>query len=264
MLLVIDIGNTHTVVGVYHEARLQADWRMTSPLQRTEDEAGSHLKLLLQDAGISAGDITGIGISSVVPNLTDVYAGMAEKYFHRTPVIIGPELDLGITIRYKDPTSVGADRLCNAVAGFARHGGPLIIVDFGTATTYDVVAGNGDYLGGVIAPGVETSAADLHRRAAKLPKIELRFPANVIGTETVGSMQAGILYGAVDALEGMIGRIQRELLDREKKNATVIATGGFASLMHQHTRLITAVEPTLVLEGIRLIYGRVETKTGGS
>ncbi len=182
---------------------------------------------------------------------------MAQKYFGHSPVIIGSHLDLGFAIRYKDPSAVGADRLCNAVAGFAKYGGPLIIVDFGTATTYDVIAANGDYLGGVIAAGVETSAADLHRRAARLPKIELHLPEQLIATDTVASMQAGILYGAIDSLEGMVKRLQHEIKTREGKEAGVIATGGFSAFISHHTQVLSATEPALVLDGVRLIVERI-------
>lgn len=260
MFLAIDIGNTHTVFGVYRNSKLISDWRVTSSHQRTEDEAGTQVKLFLQEAGIHASDVDGVGISSVVPNLTDIFASMAKKYFHADPLLINSSLDLGFKIHYDDPASVGADRLCNAAAGYAKYGGPLIIIDFGTATTYDVIARNGDYLGGVIAPGIETSAMDLHRRAAKLPKIELHFPSKMIGTDTVGSMQAGILFGALDAMEGTLQRLQTELKKREGKKANVIATGGFSQLMSQHSKLIEAWEPSLVLDGVRLIYERVGSK----
>jgi type III pantothenate kinase len=258
MLLAIDIGNTHSVFGVYRGSRLIADWRVTSMLQRTEDEVGTQVRLFLKEAGISARDIKGVGISSVVPNLTDVFAMMARKYFSVEPLIISSSLNLGFKIHYDDPHSVGADRLCNAVAAHAAYGGPLIVIDFGTATTYDVVTAAGDYLGGVIAPGIETSAVDLHRRAAKLPKIELHFPRHIIGKDTVSSMQAGILYGAVDAMEGMVERIQEEIVAREGKRAKVIATGGFSQLMARHSKLISACVPSLVLDGVRLIVERVE------
>jgi type III pantothenate kinase len=155
---------------------------------------------------------------------------------------------------------VGADRICNAVAGFASFGGPLIIIDFGTATTYDAVSSIGDYLGGVIAPGMETSAVDLHRRAAKLPKVELHFPKTIIGKDTVSSMQAGILYGAIDALEGMVERIQGEMRKLEGKEAVVIATGGFSRLMANNSKSITECVPSLVLDGVRLIHERVNSK----
>lgn len=261
MLLAIDIGNTHTVAGVFERDVLRADWRVSSDHHRTMDEAGSQLRQFLTDGGFAVNAITDIGISSVVPNLTDIYDQMAKKYFGLAPVIIDSRLDLGFAIRYKDPSAVGADRLCNAVAGFARHGGPLIIVDFGTATTYDVVGSNGDYLGGVIAPGIETSAADLHRRAAKLPKVELHLPSTIIGTDTVASMQAGILYGAIDALEGMIGRLQEAIRKSEGRTAAVIATGGFSSFIQKQTTVIKAVEPALVLEGVRMIVARVRGRS---
>jgi type III pantothenate kinase len=185
---------------------------------------------------------------------------MSEKYFKQKPMIVDASLNLGIKIHYADSRAVGADRLCNAIAGFKRFGGPLIIIDFGTATTYDVIASNGDYLGGVIAPGIETSAMDLHRRAAKLPKIELHFPKDVVGTDTVSSMQSGILFGAIDSTNGMIKRIQAEVYRREKEFAKVIATGGFSSLLNKHTDAFVAVIPSLVLDGIRLICERVKRK----
>ncbi len=257
MILAIDIGNTHTVLGVFERSNLLFDWRVTSSLQHTEDEVGTYVQLFLKNAGIEPHAIRGIGISSVVPDLTDVFAAMAQKYFESDPVIVSPALNLGIRIHYDDPKAVGADRLCNAIAGFSKYGGPLIVIDFGTATTYDVVAKNGDYLGGVIAPGIETSAADLHRRAAKLPKVELHVPSGTIGTDTTSSMQAGILFGAIDAMEGMVGRLQQEIKKRERKQATLIATGGFSKFIREHSRLPLNWEPSLVLEGVRLVFERV-------
>jgi type III pantothenate kinase len=261
MLLAIDIGNTHTVFGIYRSARLVSDWRTTSMLQRTEDEVGTQIKLFLNEARIPLKKIDGVGISSVVPNLTDVFSMMAKKYFGVDPLIISSSLKLGITINYDDPNSVGADRICNTVAGFEAFGGPLIIIDFGTATTYDVVSATGDYLGGVIAPGVETSAVDLHRRAAKLPKIELHFPKRIVGRDTVSAMQAGILFGAIDAMEGMVGRIQKELQKNGEKKAMVIATGGFSQLMASRSKTIAKSVPSLVLDGVRLIYEKTHYKS---
>lgn len=263
MLLAIDIGNTHTVFGVYQKAKLVMDWRLTSMLQRTEDEVGAQVRLFLSNAQLPLKRIQGVGISSVVPNLTDIFSMTAKKYFGVEPLIISSSLDLGINVHYDDPNSVGADRLCNAVAGYAAYGGPLIIIDFGTATTYDVVSSSGDYLGGVIAPGIETSAVDLHRRAAKLPKVELHFPKSTIGKDTVSSMQAGILYSAIDAMEGMIKRIQAEVREDEGKKAKVIATGGFSQLMASHSTTIAECVPTLVLDGVRLIYERMSQKPRG-
>jgi type III pantothenate kinase len=253
MLLAIDVGNTHTVIGLYDGERLVADWRIASLTHRTADENWLAIKSFCTEAGILPTRISGVGISSVVPDLTDIFEAMARKYLRVEPVTVSASLDLGIRILYKDPTAVGADRICNAVAGFRKYGGPLIIIDFGTATTYDVVSKEGDYLGGVITLGLESSAAELHRRAAKLPKIELRFPSSVIGQETVSSMQAGIMFGAVDAIEGIVRRIQKELGTRTR----VIATGGLSAVIAGHTGLIEAVEPSLVLDGIRLIYARV-------
>jgi type III pantothenate kinase len=256
VLLAIDIGNTHTVVGLFEGSRLIADWRMASHARRTADESWLTIKNFCRESDLDTEKIIGVGISSVVPNLTDIYETMARKYLRAQPVVVSAALDLGITVHYKDPTAVGADRLCNAVAGHARYGGPLIIVDFGTATTYDVVAKNGDYLGGVIALGLESAAEELHRKAAKLPKIDLHFPERVIGQETVTSMQAGIMFGTVDALEGIVRRIRTEL----GAEAKVIATGGLSFAVARHTSLIEACEPTLVLEGIRLIWERVHSK----
>ncbi|HET6271842.1 MAG TPA: type III pantothenate kinase [Bacteroidota bacterium] len=253
MLLAIDIGNTHTVLGVFEGERLAADWRMTSSGHRTSDEYWLVIKSFCAGAGVSPSTIKGVGISSVVPDLTDIFDSMARKYLNVTPMNVTASLDLGITIHYKDPTAVGADRLCNAIAGYKKYGGPLIIIDFGTATTYDVVSGTGDYLGGVITLGLESAAAELHRRAAKLPKIELQFPEQVIGRETVSSMQAGIMFGAVDAVEGMVRRIRKEL----GIDARVIATGGLSSVVARYTQVIEVCEPSLVLDGIRIIHERV-------
>ncbi len=256
MLLAIDIGNTHTVIGVYDGKTLKADWRITSGVSRTEDEVGIEVKAFCLDAGIPVDAIDKAGISSVVPNLTPIYEKMVSKYFDVIPMIISSELPLGLAIRYDDPSSVGADRLCNAVAGFAQFGGPLIIIDFGTATTYDVISSTGEYLGGVIAPGIETSSAELHRRAAKLPKIDLFFPKTVVGTSTVSSMQSGILYGAVDSVEGMIRRIAAEL----HAKPTVLATGGFSAVIGKQSPMITHTIPSLVLDGIRLIVERLNNR----
>ncbi len=257
MLLAIDIGNTHTVIGIYRQGTLVADWRMASLTHRTADENWLTLKNFCADAGIDPAAVTAVGISSVVPDLTFVFEHLARKHFAVEPVTISGALDLGIRILYRDPSAVGADRLCNAVAGFVKYGGPLIIIDFGTATTYDVVSGEGDYLGGVITLGLESTAEELHRRAAKLPRIELRFPPLAIGDDTASSMQAGVLFGAVDATEGIVKRIRAEL----GKPARVIATGGLAKIIATHTAVIEAVEPSLVLDGIRLILERLKKKS---
>jgi len=250
MLLCIDVGNTHTQFGVYDRNELKRDYRVASELVRTEDEFGIVVMSLLKHDGINEKKIEGVGIASVVPNLTDILVRMSRKYFKCEPMVIGADLDLGITIGYGEPKSVGSDRICDAVAGYRKYGGPLIILDFGTATTFDVISEDGVYLGGAIAPGVETGAADLQRRAAKLPRIELKFPGEVIGKTTVASMQSGIMYGVVDAMEGMVRRIRKAL----GADARVIATGGFASTVASQTEVISKIEPALVLEGVRIIY----------
>lgn len=256
MFLAIDVGNTHTVLGVFDGTKLRADWRMTSTAHRTADECWLAVRSFCNEIKIEPTALTGVGISSVVPDLTSVFESLSRKYLNVDPVVISGTLDIGIRIHYVDPFAVGADRLCNAVAGFAKYGGPLIIIDFGTATTFDVVQNNGDYLGGVITLGLESTAAELHRRAAKLPKIELAFPPAVIGKDTQSSMQSGVMYGAVDAVEGAVRRIRAEL----GAAARVIATGGLATVISHHTNVIEAVEPALVLDGIRLIWGRVHSK----
>jgi len=256
MLLAIDIGNTHTVVGVFDGETLVADWRMASMTVRTRDESWLTIKNFCADARIPVSALSSAGISSVVPDLTDVFEEMVEKYLRTGPVTINASLDLGIRVHYADPLTVGPDRLCNAVAGYRKYGGPLIIIDLGTATTFDVIAANGDYLGGVIMLGMESAAAELHRRTARLPKIELHFPAGVIGHDTTTSMQAGVMFGTIDALEGMIRRIASELGQQPR----VIATGGLSAAVASHSTMIDACEPSLVLEGIRLIVNRVKGK----
>ena len=250
MLLCIDVGNTHTQFGVYEKSKLKHDYRVASELVRTEDEIGIVVLSLLKHHGVKTRLIEGVGISSVVPNLTDILEKMSRKYFDCEPLVVNSDLELGIKIGYGEPKAVGSDRICDAVAGYKKYGGPLIILDFGTATTFDVISAEGVYLGGAIAPGVETSAADLQRRAAKLPRIELRFPQEVIGKTTVASMQSGIMFGAIDAMEGILRRIKSEL----GTEAKVVATGGYARIMALQTKAIDHIEPTLVLEGVRIIY----------
>ena len=256
MLLAIDVGNTHTVIGVYDGEKPVADWRMASLTHRTVDENWLTIKSFCADRGIPVSAIDGVGISSVVPDLTGVFESLARKYFGVEPVTVTASLDLGIRVLYTDPSAVGADRLCNAIAGFRKYGGPLIVIDFGTATTFDVISATGDYLGGVITLGLESTAGELHRRAARLPKIELRFPASVIGKETEASMQSGVMFGAVDAVEGTVRRIAAELGGKPR----VIATGGLSALVAERTTVIEACEPSLVLDGVRLIYERVKRK----
>jgi type III pantothenate kinase len=257
MFIAIDIGNTHTVIGVYDDETLKTDLRIHNAMQNTEDEIGRQVLAHFMEKGIDVKKVDGAGISSVVPNITGTFVSLSKKYFNQGPLIVSTDLDLGIRIYYDNPKSLGSDRLCSAVAGYAKYGGPLIIIDFGTATTYGVVASNGDFLGGVITPGIATSAAALHQRTALLPEIEFHLPDSVIGIDTISSIQTGILWGAVDAMTGMVQRLQSEIQKRESKNAAVIATGGFSKFISDHSQVIQHVEKSLVLDGIRLIYGRV-------
>ncbi len=251
MFLAVDIGNTHTSFALYQNDELLGHWRVTSIISRTEDEIAVQVGFFCYHIGKNISDITAMGISSVVPNLTIAAQRMAEKYIDKNDLlVVGAHCDIGMPILYDDPGAVGADRICNAVAGYKKYGGPLIIIDFGTANTFDVVSKKGEYLGGVISPGLETSAADLHRRAARLPKIELEFPVKTIGRNTVESMKSGIMFSSVDSINGMVQRIRKEL-DGE---VIVIATGGYASLIASRTPVIDHVEPTLVLDGVRIIY----------
>ncbi len=253
MLLAVDIGNTHTAVGVFSGSTLTGHWRMSSSAHRTGDEAWLTIKSFCESAGISPSKITRAGISSVVPNLTEIFETLASRYLGIEPITITGSLNLGIAVEYNTPESVGADRLCNAISGYQKYGGPLIIVDFGTATTFDIVSAKGSYLGGIICLGIESSASELHRRAARLPKVDLRFPASVIAKDTVSSMQAGLMIGTLESLEGLVRRIRKEL----GSEARVIATGGLAPVIAEHTGLFTAVEPTLVLDGVRIIVERL-------
>jgi len=250
MLLVIDIGNTHTVFGLIENNAVISHWRLTSALLRTEDEIGMLFSTYLQQNNFQRDDIDGVAISSVVPDVTASYLRMSEKYLHKKALVIYSGLKLGMQIKYKDPRTVGADRICNAIAGRKKYGSPLIILDFGTATSFDCVDSEGDYVGGVIAPGVETSISALHLRAAKLPQVELIVPSNAIGRTTEESIQIGILKGAIHTVHGLVADIRQEL----GAGTPVIATGGLAKVIATKTQIISHVEPFLSLEGIALIY----------
>ncbi len=256
MLLAVDIGNTHTVLGIFRNDQLITEWRIVSAQEHSADEIRKTLEKQFRGAGISVSELDGVGISSVVPNLTGIFESVARKYLNVEPVTIDASLDLGFKVHYKDPMTVGADRLCNAVAGYRKYGGPLIIIDFGTATTYDVVSSEGDFLGGAIALGLQSAAEALSARTAKLPNVDLLFPDSAIGRDTIAGIQAGVMMGMVDSVEGMIRRIRNEI----GQQAKVIATGGLASTISKQTKMIEACEPSLVLEGVQLIHERVKRK----
>ncbi len=254
MLLTIDVGNTQIAAGLFKDSELVAHWRLSSNRERTEDETWIMMRSICEANNWDLQQTTGIVISSVVPDMTSNLYKMASKYLGLPAVVIGPDLDLGIKIHYRNPINVGADRLCNAVAGFAKYGGPLIVVDLGTATTFDVISETGDYLGGIIAPGIETSAMILHQRAARLPRVELSFPSKAIGDSTETSMQSGLLYGAVEMIDGMIRRISREMGCTVK----TVATGGLARVIIPELKMVQHIDAFLTLEGMRIIYERVK------
>jgi type III pantothenate kinase len=253
MLLVVDIGNTETVLGLYDEENLRAHWRLSSKQHRTSDECWILVKIWCETDGFSLSDVKHFVICSVVPSLTAVYVEVSQKHLGIEPLVITAEMDTGLRVLYDTPRAVGADRICNAVAGYVLHGGPLIIVDFGTATTFDVISERGEYLGGVIALGLMSASQELHRLAAKLPKVDLRFPPFVVGKTTEMSMQSGIMWGTVALVDGMVGKISQEM---EWKNVHVVATGGVAPLVVEESEKIQVIEPFLTLEGMRLIFQR--------
>ncbi len=248
--LMIDIGNTHTVIGLFQYDKLIYHWRMSGFAARTEDETWVILRSFFKDVNYEITQIQGACISSVVPDFTLTFNRMLKKYLDITPLHISQDLDLNMKILYEDPKAVGADRICNAVAGKKKYGFPLIILDFGTATTFDCINSDGNYLGGVICPGIESAASVLHHKAAKLPKIELNFPLSVIGRNTEESMQSGIMYGFVELINGLLDKIIDELGGKPK----VIATGGLASVILEKTDRIDKIDDNLNLEGIFYIF----------
>lgn len=249
MLLAIDVGNTHIMLGVYREDEILVYWRIATHRDSTEDELGMVVKNLLQNSDLRLSDISAIAISSVVPPLMYSLERMSQKYFNLEPLIIGPGIKTGLNIVTDNPREVGADRIVNAVAALKLYGGPLIIVDFGTATTFCAVSEAGDYLGGVIAPGIGISLEALFDRAAKLPRVEIIRPAKVIGKDTITSMQSGIVFGYVGQVDGIVRRMIAELGNKPK----IIATGGFAALIARESETICTVNPLLTLEGLRII-----------
>ncbi len=249
-VLAIDIGNTNTVLGVYQDEELIAYWRTATALHRMADENAVLLNSFLTHAGLSFSDIKDGILSCVVPPLLPIFQEMCQRYMNFTALVVEPGIKTGMRILYDNPQEVGADRIVNAVAAKELYGTPLIIIDFGTATTFDAVSKEGDYLGGAIAPGVVVASEALVERAAKLPHIELVVPPRAIGKNTIASMQSGIMYGYVSLVEGMVARLQKEL----GGDAHVVATGGLAQIIAGQTPVIEAVNQNLTLEGLWLLY----------
>lgn len=255
MILVLDVGNTNIVVGVFKGKNLVYNWRISTNKDKTSDEYGIQIRVLFHYSGVKYEDIEAVVISSVVPPVMPALEGMALKYFGIKPLVVGPGVKTSMPIRYDNPKEVGADRIVNAVAAYEIYGGPLIVVDFGTATTFDAISKDGEYMGGAIAPGIGISTEALYTKAAKLPRIELIKPKTVIGKTTVTSMQSGIIYGFVGQTDGIITRMKKEMGGQ----AFVVATGGLAELISNESQSIDKVDSNLTLEGLRLIYERNKT-----
>jgi type III pantothenate kinase len=252
MLLAVDIGNTNIVCGIFENRTLIGHWRLATDPSRTADEYGLLFLGLLRTTDIAPSRITAAIVSSVVPSLTKVVEEMIETYFHRLPLVVSADVDTGLRVTYPNPAEIGSDRLVNAAAAYALYRTSLIIVDFGTATTFCAVTQSGEYLGGAIAPGLGIAAEALFSRTAKLPKIDLSRPKTVIGKDTASSMQSGLIFGYAGLVDEIVMRMQNELGHKTK----VLATGGLASLIAPESRTIQEVRPYLTLEGLELLYRR--------
>ena len=251
MLLVIDVGNTETMFGIYDGDIIKTHWRLSSHVDRTADEAWLLLRTWCESATLNVSQIRGVVLSSVVPNLTSVFSDMSTRRLGLNPLIVTADTITGLSIAYDTPRTVGADRICNAVAGVQQYGVPLIVVDFGTAITFDVISEKKEYLGGVICLGLNGASQELHRIAAKLPKVDLVFPAAVVGRNTETSIQAGVMWGTVIMVDGLVTRIAKEL---GYERIQTIATGGMAGMVVSKSEKIQKVEPFLTLEGMKIIY----------
>lgn len=256
MILLIDAGNTNIVLGVSKNDDYIASWRISTDAKKTSDEYAIQVTQLFNQSNLNTNDVEGIIISSVVPNIMHSVENMVRKCFKKDAIIIGPGIKTGINIKYDNPREVGADRIVNAVAAFDAYKRSLIVVDFGTATTYCAITAKGDYLGGNICPGIKIASDALFERAAKLPRVELEKPKSVICKNTITSMQAGIIYGYIGQVEYIVKRMKTEMMELGEEEPYVIATGGLSNLIYRETNVIDKVEPRLTLEGLKILYDK--------
>ncbi|KEI94275.1 type III pantothenate kinase [Clostridium botulinum] len=254
MILVLDVGNTNIVLGIYKNKELIANWRLATDNKRTADEYGIQVIELFSHNNLSFSDIEGVIISSVVPNIMYSLEHMISKYFNIRPIIVGPGVKTGINIKYDNPKEVGADRIVNAVAAHEIYKKPLIIIDFGTATTFCAVTKEANYLGGTICPGIKISSDALFDKAAKLPRVELVKTPGVICKNTVASIQSGIIYGYAGQVDYIVSKMKKEMMDLGEEEPFVVATGGFAKLISEESKSIDEINAILTLEGLRVIY----------
>jgi len=255
LLLVIDVGNTNIVFGVYRDKELLYDWRIATDKERTSDEYGLLFEQIFKYHGIDPKEVEHVIMSSVVPPLMHTLPAMSMKYFNINPIVVGPGVKTGMNIKYDNPREVGADRIVNAVAAYEKYGGPLIIVDFGTAVTFCAVSKDGDYLGGVITPGIKISSEALFMRTAKLPKVEIAKPDKVIAKNTINSIQSGLVYGYIGMVDYIVEKMIEEITDNGDK-VNIVATGGFSTLIAAESKYIRKIDKLLTLEGLRIIFER--------
>lgn len=258
MILLIDVGNTNIVLGVYDEEKekLVGDWRLSTDSKKTSDEYGVEIMQLFYYKNFKVEDIKGVILSSVVPNIVYTLEHMIRKFFDKTPIVVGPGVKTGINIKYDNPKEVGADRIVNAVAAHEIYKRHVIIIDFGTATTFCALNKDGDYLGGVICPGVKISSDALFERAAKLPRVELVKPDNIICKNTVSSMQAGIVFGYIGQVQYIVSKMKKEMMEMYNEEPFVVATGGLARLIYEEGNCIDKIDSFLTLEGLKIIYDK--------